>query len=68
MKDKKFYIVVRNELKGTTLPVYNYTFAESEEDAIQKVRLRWGEILDKEFAREITGEELERLVIGTNNY
>jgi len=68
MKDKKLYLVVRNELKGTPLPVYYYTFAESEEDAIRKVRLKWGEILPKTFAREIKEKELDSLIIATNRY
>jgi hypothetical protein len=71
MKDKKLYLVVRDELKGTPAlwpPVYYYTFAESEEDAIMKVRLKWGEILPKTFAREIKEKDLDSLVIATNHY
>lgn len=62
----KLYLVTRPSLKGTNLPVYNYTFANNEEEAISKVRLTYGEYDKYIFAKRISDEDLEKLVIGTN--
>lgn len=65
---KKFYLVTRPSLKDTYLPMYNYTFAESEEEAISKVRLKWGEY-DKDIkVKELSDHEIDTIVIGTNNF
>lgn len=68
MKDKKLYLVVRNELKGTPIPVYYYTYAKDEEEALTKVTVKWGEYCPKAFAREIKEKDLDSLVIATNHY
>lgn len=66
--NKKFYLVIRPSMKGTAIPVYYYTFAENEEDAIHKVSLKWGEYDDKSSAKELKGEELDDLVIATDYF
>lgn len=53
-------------MRGTTVPMYYYTFANDEEEAKQKVSLKWGEYDPKAVAREIEGEDLEKIVIATN--
>ncbi|HWY36086.1 MAG TPA: hypothetical protein VNX68_15685 [Nitrosopumilaceae archaeon] len=59
---KKFYFVHRPGLE----PKYNYTFADNEEEeAIHKVTMKFGDIAPYTTAREIKGDELNELVIGT---
>lgn len=65
---KKLYLVVKPSARGTTIPEYYYTFAGDEEAAILKVDLKWGNMDKNAFAREIQGNQLENLVIATNNY
>ena len=62
----KLYFVNRPSLKGTTLPQFYYTFGESEEEAVHKVELKWGEYDPKTTARELSESELKELVIATN--
>jgi hypothetical protein len=62
----KLYFVIRPSLRGTTIPVYYYTFAETPEKAIQKVSLRYGEYDNKSRAMEIVGDKLDELVIATD--
>jgi hypothetical protein len=64
----KLFLVVRPSMRGTSIPVYYYTFAENKDDAIKKVSYKWGEYDDKAIARELTNDEIENLVIATNNY
>ena len=64
----KFYLVIRPSLRGTTVPVYYYTFAENGDEAIRKISLKWGEYDDKSRAKEIKKEELDEIVIATNNF
>ncbi len=40
---KKLFVVRRPSMEGTKIPTYNYTFADSIEDAISKVRMKYGE-------------------------
>lgn len=65
---QKLYLVVKSSLRGTTMPVYYYTFAESAEAAILKVDLKWGDMDPRVYARELQQDELETLVIANNNY
>ena len=62
----KFYFVNRPSLNGTTLPKWYYTFAENEDEAQRKVQFKWGEFDPKTQVREVTGKELEEIVIATN--
>jgi len=64
----KFYLVIRPSLKGTVLPVYYYTFGTDEGDAQRKVEMKWGEFDEKTQVREISGKELDQLVIAIDNY
>lgn len=53
---------------NTSVPTYNYTFAENEEEAIRKVRLKYGEYDENIVARELTEKEINNLVIGSDYY
>lgn len=64
----KFYLVIRPSMKGTPIPIYNYTFAETEEAAILKVRLKWGEYDSDIRVRELSQKETDEIVISTNNF
>lgn len=64
----KFYLVFRPSLMGTTLPAFYYTFAKDEKEARHKVEMAYGEFDDRTQVREITGEKLNMLVIGSNSY
>ena len=55
-------------MKGTSIPVYYYTFAEGEFDAKLKVEMKWGEYDPKTTVKEITESEIKDLVIATNNF
>ena len=65
---KKFFLVFRPSMKGTSIPVYNYTFALNTEEAISKVRLKWGEFDSDIVAKELTDDEINVLVISTNDF
>ena len=62
----KLYLVIRPSMKGTPIPVYNYTFAKTEEEAISKVRLKWGEYDRDIRAKELSQKETDEIVISTN--
>lgn len=62
------YFVHRPKMKGTRIPTFYYCFADSTEDAIQKVSLKWGEYDRFATARELSVEECDSLVIGLDNY
>jgi len=62
----KLYLVIRPSMKGTPIPVYNYTFAETEEEAFKKVRLKWGEYDSDIRAKELSQKETDEIVISTN--
>jgi len=64
----KFYLIFRPSMKGTTIPVYYYTFAKDEQEAKFKVEMKWGELDNKTIIKEIQGEELNKIVIATNNF
>jgi hypothetical protein len=53
-------------MKDTPIPVYNYTFAKTEEEAISKVRLKWGEYDRDIRAKELSQKETDEIVISTN--
>lgn len=55
-------------MKGTTIPVYNYTFAETDEEAISKVRLKWGEYDSDIQVKELSKNEINSLVISTDYF
>jgi hypothetical protein len=61
---KKFYFVHRPNFK----PQYNYTFADSEEEAIKKVEMKYGDIVKYTTAREIKDNYLDEIVIATHDY
>ena len=63
----KLFLVMRPQMVEIALiPVYNYIFAETKEEAINKVRLKWGEYDDAIIANELTQNEIIGLVIGTD--
>lgn len=64
----KLYLVIRPSMNGTSIPVYYYTFAKAEAEAAYKVHMKWGEFDPKMTIRELKSDELETLVIATNNY
>ena len=64
----KFYFINRPSMKNTTIPKFYYTFAENEDEAKLKIELKWGEIDEKTTVRELSENEIEKLVIATNNY
>lgn len=65
---KSLYLIFRPSMKGTTIPMFYYTFAETEEEAIYKVRFKWGEY-DKDIqCRKLKQDEIDELVISTNNF
>lgn len=64
----KIFLVIRPSMKGTSIPIYYYTFAATAEEAILKVRLKWGEYDDDIIARELTEDVKNNLVISTNNF
>lgn len=64
----KIFLVIRPSMKDTPIPIYNYTFASNVQEAISKVRLKWGEYDDDIIARELTEDEKNNLVISTNNF
>ncbi len=64
----KFYLIVRPSMRGTTIPVYYYTFAENEDNAKFKVEMKWGCIDNKTIVKEISGDELNKIVIATDNF
>jgi len=41
--EKQLYLVRRPSMQGCEIPMFNYTYANSAEDAIKKVRLKYGE-------------------------
>lgn len=61
-----FYLVVRPKFKNSSIPVYYYTFAKDENEAIFKVEMKWGEIDSGSYAREI--KDLDQVVIATNYF
>jgi hypothetical protein len=67
-KINKLFLVRRPSMRGTSIPEFNYTFAIDSEDAIKKVRLKWGEFDSDIITRELNDEEIEKLVIGTDFY
>lgn len=65
---KKLFLIRRPSMEGTSIPTFNYTFAENAEDAIIKVRLKYGEYDIDIISKELTSDELDELVIGTDYY
>lgn len=65
---KKLFVIRRPSMKGTSIPEFNYTFALDKEEAISKVRLKWGEFDKDIIARELSEKEIESLVIATDYY
>ncbi len=68
MEEKKLFVIARYKFKGTSIPVFYYTFAKDKEEAIHKVTLKWGEIDPNTVARELSEKEIENLVIATDYY
>lgn len=64
----ELYFVYRPSMKGTTVPVFYYTFAKSPEEAIRKVGMKWSEFDEKATAKKLNEKELNELVIATNNF
>jgi len=65
---RKFYLVNRPSMNGTTTPQFYYTYAENEKEAQLKIEMKWGEIDTKTQVREIKGIELEQIVIATDYF
>ena len=61
---KKLYIVNRPGLEN----YISYTFADTQEEAVQKVNAKWGDVAKYSFATEVTKEAFESpyFVIGTD--
>lgn len=55
-------------MRGTSIPVYYYTFADTEDEALQKVRMKWGEYDPDARAIELRETEIENLVIATDYF
>jgi hypothetical protein len=66
--EDKFYLVMRPSFKGTTMPVYYYTFAKDETEAEFKIGMKWGGIDDKTQVKEIKGDDLKKIVIATDYF
>jgi hypothetical protein len=64
----KMFVVIRPSMKGTSIPVYNFTFAITADEAILKVRIKWGEYDSDIIAKELSEDEMKILVISTNNF
>lgn len=65
--EMKLFLVYRPSFIGTLIPVFNYTLALNKTEAIQKVRLKWGEFDSDIVAFELSESELKELVISTNS-
>lgn len=68
VNNMKLFVVRRPSMRGTNIPEFNYTFAETDIDAITKVRLKFGEYDNDIVCRELSQIEIEKLVIGTDYY
>ena len=55
-------------MSNTDIPVYNYTFANDCNEAISKVRLKFGEYDPSIQCREVKESEMEDLVIGASSF
>ena len=64
----KLHLVIRPRMKGTPVPQFYYTFAETPEEAIKKVEYKWGDYDEGTTARVLRDVELEELVVGTDFY
>lgn len=65
---EKLFFVNRPSMKGTSIPMFYYTFAETPDDAIRRVRLKWGEYDADIKCREVTDKEKKELIIATDYY
>ena len=65
MVRKKLYIVFRPTMVDVEgVPTFNYTYATDEEEAILKVRLKYGEYDEEVIAKEFDFND--DVVIGSN--
>lgn len=65
---KKLFVAIRPSMEGTPIPTYNYTFADSIEEATSKIRMKYGEYDSDIIVRELRSDEIDSLVIGTDYY
>ena len=64
----RFFLIIRPSLRNTSIPVFSYTFAQSELDARLKVEKKWGIVDEQTMIRELFGGDLNNLVISTNHF
>lgn len=64
----KLYVVIPPSAKGTTMPMFYYTLADDENEAVRNVHRKWGIYDPKAIVRELNENELKDLVIATNFY
>lgn len=63
--EKKLYVVRRPSMeKVTGIPTFNYTYANDKEEAISKVRMKYGEYDEDIIATEFNFND--DVVIGSN--
>ena len=63
--ENKLYVVRRPSMEDVMgIPTYNYTYAKDKEDAIRKVRLKYGEYDEDIVAMEFNFND--DVVIGSN--
>jgi hypothetical protein len=64
----ELYFVFIPIMKGAKTPMYCYTLAESEEEAIRKAQIRWEEYDLKIIAKKVSKKKLDELVIATDYF
>jgi len=67
MNNKKLFLVSRPSMANVNgIPTFNYTYAENTQDAINKVRLKFGDYDDKIVAIEFNFND--DVVIGSDYF